>query len=263
MAVPIVLWNPELSAVKLADDAGVKITKTTLPHLHSFTPRYRTYDPVRSRSFTHIPRLASFCIRVLSQYPEQLHQLGATRLHFHSGKDGTDSVLRSVLPKWRTPSFSLLDVDPRLWATIIQIYSNPPDILSSYPCQLSDPHVPLLNQIPFTPDFSLITVLDLTDSSNITDSNILSLKVLHNLTALDVSRCYHLSARGIGALSRTVAFNELGEKRGPWMLRVLRMRSCWGVDRTIFDFIHSFPLLAVLGSCLALFVETPVHLLAF
>ncbi|KAL5490271.1 hypothetical protein ACEPAI_5104 [Sanghuangporus weigelae] len=245
MAAPIVLWNPELSAVRQSDDAGNKIIRTTLPLLPSFTPSYRAYDPTQSRNFTRVPRLASFCIRVLSQYPEQLHQLGTIRLHFHPEKDGADSVLRSVLPKWKTPDFSLLNVDPRLWATIVQIYRNAPEILSSYPCHLSDPHVPLLNQIPCTPDFALLTVLNLAGSRNVTDDNILSLKVLHNLTALDLSGSYEISARGIVALSRTVAFNEVGEKRGPWILRILRLRSCQNVDKVIFNVLHSFPLLAI------------------
>ncbi|KAL5529247.1 hypothetical protein ACEPAG_5232 [Sanghuangporus baumii] len=245
MAAPIVLWNPELSAVRESDDAGNKIIRTTLPPPPSFTPSYRAYDPTQSRNFTRVPRLTSFCIRVLSQYPEQLHQLGSIRLHFHPEKDGADSVLRSVLPEWKTPDFSLLNVDPRLWATVVQIYRNPPEALSSYPCHLSDPHVPLLNQIPCTPDFALLTVLNLAGSQNVTDDNILSLKILHNLTALDLSGSYNLSARGIVALSRTVAFNEVGEKRGPWMLRILRLRSCENVDKVIFNVLHFFPLLAV------------------
>ncbi|KAL5533164.1 hypothetical protein ACEPAF_4940 [Sanghuangporus sanghuang] len=246
MAAPIILWNPELSAVRESDDAGNKIIRTILPPPPSFAPSYRAYDPTQSRNFTRVPRLASFCIRVLSQYPEQLHQLGAIRLHFHPEHDGTDSVLCSVLPKWKTPNFSLLNVDPRLWATVVQIYRNPPEILSSYPCHLSDPHVPLLNQIPCTPDFALLTVLDLAGSWNVTDDNILSLKILHNLTALDLSGSYDLSSRGIISLSRTVAFNEVGERRGPWMLRILRLRSCRNVDKVIFNVLHSFPLLAVL-----------------
>ncbi|KAL5511673.1 hypothetical protein ACEPAH_4891 [Sanghuangporus vaninii] len=246
MAAPIILWNPELSVVRESDDAGNKIIRTTLPPPPSFAPSYRAYDPTQPRSFTRVPRLASFCIRVLSQYPEQLHQLGAIRLHFHPEQGGIDSVLRSVLPKWKTPNFSLLNVDPRLWATVVQIYRNPPEILSSYLCHLSDPHVPLLNQIPCTPDFALLTVLDLAGSRNVTDDNILSLKVLHNLTALDLSGSYDLSSRGITSLSRTVAFNEVGEKRGPWMLRILRLRSCRNVDKVIFNVLHSFPLLAVL-----------------
>ncbi|EJD05803.1 uncharacterized protein FOMMEDRAFT_166135 [Fomitiporia mediterranea MF3/22] len=241
MSAPIILWNP--TPIRESDDAGNNIIKTTLAPPTKSIPQYTAYDPEKPRRFRRVPRLASFCIRALSRYPEQLHQLGSTRLYFDRKKGGTNSVLRAVLPKWRSPNFSLLDIDPRLWATIIQIYKDPPDELDFYPCQLSDPHVPLLNQIPMSPDFTLLTLLCLANSRQLTDDNILSLKVLHNLAALDVSNCMSITAHGIRLLSRTLTFNEFGEKRGPWALRVLRMRACWTVDSSIFDCLQKFPLL--------------------
>ena len=163
-------------------------------------------------------------------------------------KGGTDRILNAVLPRWRSKRFNLLTVHPGLWATLVQVYKDSPDVLSTYPCRLSDPYVPLLAQIPSTPEFSLLTVLDLSRNTQLTDDNILSLKILHNLTALDVSYCQTITSRAILALSRTLTFNELGEKRGPWTLRILRMAGCGKVDGKIFECLLNFPLLCVVGS---------------
>lgn len=248
MAAPIILWNPKTKSYIESDDAGNKIVKTTLAPPIRAKPLYEAFDPGQPKRLCYVPRLTSFCIRALSKYPEQLHQLGQTRLIFQRKKKGGDNdVLRAVLPKWKSPDFSLLNVDPRLWATIIQVYRNPPELLSSYPLQLSDQYVPLLNQIPATPDFTLITILNLTGSIHLTDDTILSLKPLHNLGALDVSRCKHISARGIEKLSRTLVFDEIGEKRGPWALRVLRMRYCYAINKAIFNCLDAFPLLSCVG----------------
>ena len=247
MGTPIVLWNPANSAKR--DENGLGFIDTVLPTRSEDMPRYRLFDPSRPlKTLKCLPRLTSFCIRVLCEYPEQVHQLGSIRLHYEDG--GKGGVLRSLLAGWKTPCFSLLNVDPRLWATIIQTYRNPPDILASFPCRLADPYVPLLNQIPSSPDFTLITVLSLQNSCNITDFNILSLKVLHNLTALDLTGCSGLSTRSIEVLSRTLVFNENGERRGPWALRILRMNSCYKVDRKIFKSLRAFPLLSVIGMSL-------------
>lgn len=128
----------------------------------------------------------------------------------------------------------------------MQIYSNTPSILETYPIDLSDPHLPLLQQIPSTSDFTLITILDLQHSKHLTDDNIIVLKSLYNLCALDISNTC-ISAYAIKVLSRALDFGEDGVPKGPWGLRVLKMQECWSVSSSIMDYLISFPLLCVVG----------------
>lgn len=112
MAAPIILWNPKAKSCIESDDAGNKIVKTTLAPPIRAKPLYEAFDPGLPKRLCYVPRLTSFCIRALSKYPEQLHQLGQTRLIFQRKKKGGDNeVLRAVLPKWNSPDFSLLNVD--------------------------------------------------------------------------------------------------------------------------------------------------------
>ncbi|THH11855.1 hypothetical protein EW145_g403 [Phellinidium pouzarii] len=167
---------PDGPAQTVEGEATVKKTR----------PSYEIYAQ-QPRKLRRVPRLAYFCIKALSDFPEQVYLLGSSRLHF-SKDSGGHNVLRSLFPTWKTPDFSLLDIDPRLWATLVQVYANPPSLLSSYPIQLSDPHLQLLQQIPSTPDFTLVTILNLQRCNELSDNTILNLKQLHNLNLRD-TRC--------------------------------------------------------------------------
>ncbi|KAI5122049.1 hypothetical protein M0805_006033 [Coniferiporia weirii] len=242
MEAPIVLWNPK--SVHAYDDAGIAISKTVLrPSLKGRRPPPYEIYAQQPRELRRVPRLAFFCIRALAEYPEQVHLLGPSRLHF-SKDAGGHGILRALFPTWKTPDFSLLDVDPRMWATLVQVYANPPSLLASYPIQLADQHLRLLQQIPSTPNFALVTVLDLQRCNKLTDDSITFLKPLHNLGALDVSNTA-LTAHGINMFSSTLVFDEFGEKKGPWELRILRMRACCGMKGEVIGYLHRFPLLCI------------------
>ncbi|KAH8117315.1 hypothetical protein DFH11DRAFT_1699960, partial [Phellopilus nigrolimitatus] len=239
MAAPIRLWR--YKRIEETDDAGVTIIKSDLKFPPATVrPRYecQTQHP---RTLNCVPKLAYFCIRSLLDSPDQLYYMGPARLRL--SKDIADRVLlRALLPAWKTTEFSLLDVNPLLWATLVQIYENAPSLLSSYPIHLSDPHLPLLQQIPATQDFALITILDLQRCMQLTDDNIFELKVLHNLCALDVGGT-KLSTHGVRRLSQLLLFDDKGGKRGPWALRILKMRGCASIDKDIYNYLLGFPLL--------------------
>jgi len=175
-------------------------------------------------------------------------------------------ILRALIPSYRskhafdtdtfTNELELSQVDPRLWAVIIQVLTQLPDALRVYPIALADKHLPQLQRIPSTPDFSFVTVLELPACAHLTDDTILELKQLHALCALDASQTL-VTAQGIRRLCGTQTFAAENEgidmasrRRGPWSLRILRLRNCQGVTNKIFDVISGFPLLSVLGTLL-------------
>ncbi|KLO05900.1 hypothetical protein SCHPADRAFT_861908, partial [Schizopora paradoxa] len=242
---PIHLWSAK--PVNTTDDAGIQISVTQFPSLEKDgPPLYETssqMDVTKSRGtkFKRLPKLQHFCIKALVNYPEQIHVLEDTRLELNEEYD----VLHTLIPKWSTSKFSIAQVDPRLWAVLAQVYSNLPPILSTYPISLSDKHLPLLQFIPSTPDFALITVLDLRKSKNLRDETIFALKALHNICVLDIGGT-EITADGIRRLALTVTINGDGERRGPWTLRVLRLVDCGNVDGTIFQHLAKFMLLTAL-----------------
>lgn len=223
------------------DEAGITILKTVFSS--TIKPVYETRS--ETSRMLHLPKLEYFCLNALIEYPDQLHFLGSKRLKYSECDSGFD-VLQSLIPNWKSPFFSLLEVDPRIWAVLIQTYSNLPDIFYEYRIDLEDQYLPLLQEVSSTPDFALITTLQLRNCAELTDDTIFTLKTLHHLCVLDVSGT-KLSSYGLRNLSKTLTFSESGQKRGPWALRILHMQDCRGIDRQIFDFITEFPLLSAIG----------------
>lgn len=241
MSTPIILWNNKVK--EECDDAGISIRKTVLAP--PVPKRFPYESQTLPRKKCGVPPLSYFCIIALKDVAEQLHVLGLARLHLRK-ETGRKKLLNLLLPGWNTPHFSFLHVDPRIWAAIVQIYSNIPSELAIYPIDLSDPHLPMLQQIPSTPDFTLISILDLQRSKQLTDDNIIVLNSLSNLSALDISDT-RVSAYAIRVLSRALGFDGDGEPRGPWGLRILKMKDCYSVSSPIMDYLESFPLLCVVG----------------
>ena len=241
MSAPITLWNP--NPVRTSDDSGVLIVKTILPKA---VDRAGAYDSTPSRPLPYVPPLEHFCLKVLSQFPEQVHVAGPHKLRYSRTRSKID-VFRSLFPAWETCNFSLREIDPRLWATIVQLYSNIPEVLSSYLIALEDPHLPVLQSIPSTQHFALITTLDLRNCQDLTDESVLALKVLDHLCALDATNT-QIGSHGIKLLSRALRFNDHGERRGPWGLRILRLRKCRNIDKELFKYLNNFPLLCAVGT---------------
>ena len=164
--------------------------------------------------------LVSLCIKALVPFVDQIHGL-PYRLHLRS------ATLDELIPD---PAH----VDARLWAVLIQIYDNLPTFLTSHK---TDTHLPLLQSIPSTPSFSLITLLELSSCPHLKDSTIVELRFIHTLTAFDAAQ---------STLS-PYAIKTLASFTGLWQLRILSLRNCKSITDDAFPHFTKFPLLSVLG----------------
>lgn len=241
-----------------SDDACTTIIKYSLPKANELGP-YTNLLPDSSPNLGHIPSLKSLCIRRLLEYADQLHLLEHIRFLYTPPSDRNQpDLLQSLLPRyshWGPPLDGFLKiVDPRLWAVLIQTVSPLPDALRSYTLPLSDIHLPLLQRIPSTPDFALVTILDLRGKSEVDDQTISSLGDLHGLAALNIGATA-VTAYGIKVLSKTLQTTDDSVKplRGPWGLRILSLLDCMNIDDDVFQSIPTFPLLSVVGKCWSCF----------
>ncbi|KAJ7155975.1 hypothetical protein C8R43DRAFT_998591 [Mycena crocata] len=191
----------------------------------------------------YVPTLGWFCLTKLALFPEQVN---CTRLRYQPPpSDAEYDLLRALIPSLARPDFDWAPVDPRLWVTLAQVYDNLPPIFTCYPIPLADEHVSLLQRVQSTPQFSLVTILELPGCSELSDATIVNLKHLHSLCALDASSTT-LSQYAIKVLSGTVLWSDDQTRRGPWGLRILRLRNCRSIDDKILPHISSFHLLTVL-----------------
>ncbi|KAF8309074.1 hypothetical protein DL93DRAFT_2030852, partial [Clavulina sp. PMI_390] len=139
---------------------------------------------------------------------------------------------------------------PDVWfhlAVFTQIL-RPCDRVRSLP--LSDVHVPRYQVIDPTERFSAITVLSLRDARGVIDDvNIIEIKDLHQLVALDLSSTT-ISEKGIKNLSRSLRHGDDGDSlplQGPWKLRILNLQGCARVNNHVCEALADFPLLCLVG----------------
>ncbi|THU95600.1 hypothetical protein K435DRAFT_608230, partial [Dendrothele bispora CBS 962.96] len=198
------------------------------------------------KKFYYVPPPAYFYIRKLAPYPDQIHHLHPFTLEYTSPE--LEDPTKFDMLKALFPSRSLSCIDPRLWATLVQIYpSTLPDWLHVYDIPLSDIHVPLLQTITPTSTCSIVTVLDLPGCPELDDDTILVLKALTGLVALDASMT-SLTSWGVSQLAlccRTEG--EISSRKGPWALRILRLTGSKGIDFRVFKDLYRFKGLCVLG----------------
>lgn len=255
MDSPIILWAS--SRTQTYDDAGTPIISEVLPPAPLFR-QSAPYEEVTRHQLRYVPSLLSCCIRAALPdtdllYSARSHLIPYTAPRSHQEYD----ILRDLIPSHGDPDSRLTDVDPRLWANIVQTFSNLPTSLRVYTISLADKHLPLLQRIPTTPEFSLLTVLDLAGCNHLTDETILVLRDLHGLCALDASRT-SLTSHAVGRLARTLRSCDEDEKRdieggsandrrGPYSLRVLWLKSCRQIGHDVFKHLRKFPLLSVIG----------------
>ncbi|KAG6849577.1 hypothetical protein H0H93_007280 [Arthromyces matolae] len=174
-----------------------------------------------------VPSLSSLCLRVLARYPGHIPL--DVRLNYQDDSDVLDNVL-----------------GPAFWSVLVQVYDGLPLYLRTIVVPFSDPHVLSLQQIPQSPQFSLLTILDLPACPSLTDKSIVFIAGLHSLVALDASAT-SLSSYAIKVLSGTLLWIDNGpQRRGPWPLRILRLRFCNKVDDTVYPHLGKFPLLTVI-----------------
>lgn len=253
----IVLWDPKANTKLASDDACTSILQYELPRAPStIRPPYQSpHGPdVKLR---YVPPLAFFCIKALAEYPDEIHALGPARLRYEAPWSRNQfDILSALIPTYcpfdDPEGFDLTLVDPRLWAVIIQAYEGLPPVFRQYTLPLSDAYLPLLQTIPSTKHFSLITVLSLSRCRMLTDDTILELRHLHTLVALDMS-VTAVGTWGISRLAKSLAWSEAdaahpAERRGPWGLRILDLRDCINIDDKVFHWLTRFPLLSVVGA---------------
>ncbi|KAF8628384.1 hypothetical protein AX15_003910 [Amanita polypyramis BW_CC] len=181
-----------------------------------------------------VPPLSLLCIQLLSESPDQLFNVfGEFKLNLPC----------PLLP----PDAPVTQLDPRLWASFVQIYRDTSATFITYPIQLLHTHQSLLQRIPQTPYFSLITLLELPGCTRVTDDFLHHAKYLHSLAALDISGTT-VSYIAIKRLAQTLVTDPKGPHawHGPLPLRILRLRNCRNIDNLIFPFIPKFSLLCVL-----------------
>jgi hypothetical protein len=242
---PIVLWTPRRSTA--SDDAGITIIKSVLPP--PIPPGPYEHDELAAiPTFHYMPPLSYFAIRKLIEYPDQI-DTGGARIHYQRPYSPSEyDILSALMPGYSVAESEafLRRVDPRLWAVIVQIYTNIPKNMRVYPIPLSDKHLPLLQHISPAPDFCLLTVVEIPGCRELTDDTILELKELHGLCALDASRT-DVTGFGVKRFSSTLSACDQGW-RGPWRLRMLRLKDCRKMDNTVISTLSVFPLLSVVGS---------------
>lgn len=206
---------------------------------------------------SRVPSLVWFCLQALSEFPDQI-QL-PFKLIYRTPRSPPPKSFRLIDKLFSathkggydvTSSLLLQKLDPRLWAAVIQIFDHIPTELRTYTLSLNDGLLPLIQGVKNTPTFSLITILELPGCDALTDESIVELRCLHTLTALDASNT-RISSHGIVSLARTLIVNEPEETqralKGPWALRILRVKHCTGIDNTIYHILPSFPLLSIVG----------------
>ncbi|KAF8136346.1 hypothetical protein EV363DRAFT_1543184 [Boletus edulis] len=156
-----------------------------------------------------LPPLAVFCIHVLARFPDQ--------------------------PPPPPPHTR----DPCLWAALAQLVHPLPPHLHDLDIPLSHPDLPLLQKIPDSSDFSLVTLLSLPNCIHLRDSDVANFRTLHRLLALDLRGC-SISSYALTALARGLA------PSGTWGLRLLSLHGCPNIDDDALSALLKFPLLSVI-----------------
>lgn len=214
----------------------------SIEELQAFHPKpaHGPYTMPRLSS-SSVPSLSWLCLQRLSEFPDEVHNL-PVRLQVQ------EHLAIEIAEAVQDPRA----VDPRLWATLAQVYDNIPTVGSSFDIPLSDANIPQLQRIPATPRFSLMTVLDLPGCAQLTDDTVCELKQLHSLAAFDGSAT-SLSSYAVTALARIMHWTEDRCRRGPWGLRILRLRDCANVNNAVYPYLARFPLLSIIGTSRAMF----------
>ncbi|KAJ7273704.1 hypothetical protein B0H12DRAFT_1319727 [Mycena haematopus] len=226
-----------------SNDASVQKFAHSPPYIPG--PYARSPPP---QTLPYLPSLTWFCLQKLAQVaPEQPSSIVDVRLNYQPpvSEDAYD-LLCALIPSLSHPEFEWASVSPCVWATVVQLYDNLPACFHSYDIPLADKHLQLLQRVESTPQFSLVTILELPGCRELSDATIVNFKHLHNLCALDASAT-SLSPHALKILSGTVLWSDEDKTRkGPWGLRILRLRNCRAIDDKIFPHLSRFLLLFVL-----------------
>lgn len=200
----------------------------------------------------YVPPLRFFLVQKLAEFPEQVYLLGGHRSsHERSPHTTSFDIVRACIPHNEQGVPDLSAVDPRTWATIVQLYSGLPEELQLHNLPLADQHLPLLQQIPITNHFSLMTILELPRCPELTDSSITKLRDLKTLCALDISMT-RITAHGIRQLCSSLncrydPADTIYSLTGPSGLRILRLAYCHDITNDVYPLLSKFPLMSAVG----------------
>ncbi|KAG8217507.1 hypothetical protein J3R82DRAFT_5655 [Butyriboletus roseoflavus] len=178
-----------------------------------------------------VPPLSFFCITVLARFPDQLH-------HLHHRIPASPALLDASLPHTR---------DPCLRAALAQLVHPLPPHLHELDLPLSHPDLPLLQKIPDSPVFSLVTLLSLPNCIHLRDDTIANIRTLHRLLALDLRGC-SISSYALTTLARglVASSNDDSARTGTWGLRLLSLHGCHNIDNDVLCVLQKFPLLSAI-----------------
>ncbi|KAJ7452434.1 hypothetical protein B0H11DRAFT_2073402 [Mycena galericulata] len=218
-------------------------------HAPPYIPGPYATSSTPQQSLQYVPSLPWFCLTKLARFPDQVNAIGASRLTYNPPTSEEEyDILRALIPSLPYDTLREFDwaaVDPRLWATIVQIYDGLPPVFHCYPIPLADEHMRLLQNVESTPQFSLLTILELPGCRELSDMTIVNLKHLHSLCAFDASAT-SVSSYALKVFSGTVLWADDRTRRGPWGLRILRLRNCLNINDSIVPHLSAFPLLSIL-----------------
>jgi hypothetical protein len=241
------------STYRTTDDAGTTVIKSVLPSVSACMGPYAIKPSIKAPRPCRVPSLVAMSVKALVKYPEELYKLYDWRSGYVPNAISSKDVIRVLTEhrgNWDDIDWSM--VDPRLWAVIVQVFNNLPHQFKTLHLPLSDPYLPLLQGIPSTPQFTLITILVLTQVNQtrlVNDNNITELRSLHSLCYLDISH-NNISPHGLRRFAGTLHANgstvpPRGE--GPWSLRVLKLVDCRQINNAAFEHMVKFPLLCLVG----------------
>ncbi|GJJ05833.1 hypothetical protein Clacol_000020 [Clathrus columnatus] len=231
-----------------SDESGLIIKGRTFPLYHSgpYTTELLPHDKKTLSILDYVAPLEYYCIRSLFFNVDQL-DLGEAPRVMYSGSDSQLRLMKTLIPCFEHDMQSCLMkyVDPRLWATLTQVMTNLPCAFRIYTLPLSDTHLSLLQNVKSSPDFTFITVVDMSRRMELNDETIGELKPLINLCVLDISGT-EVTTWGIKKLSMCLTRDEAGGMTfGPWKLRIWSMMNCIGIKEDVKSILPSFPLLSV------------------
>ncbi|KAG8746328.1 hypothetical protein FRC10_005317 [Ceratobasidium sp. 414] len=213
----------------------------------SFPPGLPKYDPsvMPHPTFhefkhkpTYVPPFSYYILRALHPHYASISPLEELLSSQVSAGVTRVNIVDSLLPHAK---HDMDYVDPPTWAILVQIFHDLPERCFKYTLALNDPHLSTLATIPSTPNFSIVTFLDLSRCNELLDGNISFLKGLTSLCVFDASYT-RLTDQGVKNFKSTLFLRE----PGPAYLRSWSLRQCEGVTAKALGPLLAFPLLCVL-----------------
>lgn len=192
----------------------------------------------------YVPPLAYFAIRALRPWysavaPTETLVSSEVSVVEKDGARERANIIDVVAP-WAKEDMGY--VDPATWAILVQNFRGLPARCFKYTLALNDPHLSTLSTISSTPNFSVVTFLDLSGCRSLLDTTISLLKGLPSLCVFDTSGTM-LTDQGLKNLKSTLTIRD----PGPLYLRSWSLRGCRDLTSKGLGSLAAFPMLCVVG----------------